>query len=142
MFALHMFNEMENLQREMDQLFQGLGFAPVHETRSLVPGFKLTDSGETFTVAAPLPGIDVDKLEINVVGRRLNISGESQAREVPEDAIWHRQERNAGSFRQSINLPEQVDAGKVEAEYKNGILLINLPKIAAALPKKIAVKTA
>jgi len=142
MFGLQMFNEMENLQREMDQLFKGLGFAPALDTRNLVPGFKLSDSGDAFTVAASLPGIDVDKLEINVIGRRLTISGESAVSEVPEGAVWQRRERASGSFRQSLNLPEQVDTGKVSAEYRNGILLISLPKVAAAQPKKIAVKTA
>ena len=141
MLALQMFNEMENLHREMDQLFRGFGFAPVYGVRSLAPTFKLKDAGEVYTVAASLPGIDADKLEINVVGRQLNISGEFADSKVPEDAVWHRQERYAGSFQQSLGLPEQVDTNKVEAEYRNGILLIRLPKVAAALPKKISVKT-
>lgn len=142
MFGLQMFNEMENLHREMDQLFHGLGLATASEARSFAPRFKLADNGEAITVAATLPGIDVDKLEIKVLGRRLTISGDAAAADVPEDVVWHRQERNAGSFQQSLNLPEQVDTEKVEAEYKNGVLMINLPKVAAALPKKIAVKMA
>lgn len=142
MLTLQMFNEMDNLHREMDQLFKGLGLAPAFETRSLVPRFKLADAGEAFTVAASLPGIDGGSLEITVVGRRLTISGERVASEVPEDAVWHRRERNTGSFEQSLSLPEQVDTAKVEAEYKNGALLIRLPKSAEALPKKIVVKAA
>jgi len=141
MFRVSMFNEMENLHREMDQLFRGLGFSPALEMRGFSPKFKLNDGGEAYQVTAVLPGIDAEKLNINITGRRLTVSGETKAPEVPEKVVWHRSERSAGSFEQSFLLPEQVDAAKVAAEYKNGILLINLPRNAEALPKKIAVKT-
>ena len=141
MLRMSMFSEMENLQREMDQLFRGLGLAPAVEARSLSARFKLSDSGEAFRVTATLPGIDVDKLNINVTGRRLSVSGHAAAAEVPENAVWHRRERSAGSFEQSFLLPDQVDTAKVEAEYKDGILVISLPRNAETMPRKIAVKT-
>ena len=116
MFGLQMFNEMENLQREIDQMFRGIGLSPALEPHGLSPRFKLSDDGEAFTVAATLPGIDVDKLDISVIGRRLTISGEAAARETPEEVVWHRRERTVGGFRQSLNLPERVDVEKVAAE--------------------------
>lgn len=141
MFGLHMFNEMENLQREMDQVFRGLGLGEPVRVRHAASRFKLRDAGEAFLVEAPLPGIDSDKLEINVLGRRLNLSGELLAEDTAEGACWHRQERQSGAFQQSINLPAAIDADLVEAEYQHGILKIKLPKAESALPKKIAVKT-
>lgn len=140
MLGLHIFNEIDQLQREMDSLFRGFGFGPAFEVRNQATRYSLKDTGETFRVEAILPGIDVDKLDIKVLGRQLTLSGEYAASSVPEDAVWHRRERRAGAFKQSLQLSTNVDTEKVEAEYKNGVLLIDLPKAASALPRKISVK--
>ncbi len=141
MFGLQMFNEMEKLQREMDQVFRGTGLCEPARAQQLASRLKLRDTGEAFVVEAPLPGIDSDKLEINVLGRRLSLSGEYRAEEVADNALWHRQERPSGAFKQAIHLPAAIDADKVEAEYKHGTLRVNLPKAQSAKPLKIAVKT-
>ncbi|NOY14364.1 MAG: Hsp20/alpha crystallin family protein [Deltaproteobacteria bacterium] len=140
MFGFQMIQEMDNLQREMEQIFRGLNFAPAFPALSQASALKLRDVGEAFVVTATLPGIDSDKLDISILNRQLNLSGEFAAAEVPETAIWHRRERNTGRFERSLQLPVNVDADQVEAEYKQGILSIRLPKAASELPKKISVK--
>ncbi len=141
MFSLQMMSEMDHLQQEMDQIFRGLGFWEPVKVRAHAAKFKLRDAGEAFVVEAPLPGIDVEKLEINVLGRRLELRGESHTEEIPDAVVWHRRERSSGSFQQAFTLPAAIDADKVEAEYLNGILKISLPKAKSELPKKISVKS-
>ena len=140
MFGLQLVNEMANVQREMDQLFRGFGFNQICGSAEKQLNFKVYDSGENFSVEVPLPGLDIEKLDINVLGRHLTISGEFYAAELPQDVRWHRQERSGGKFEQKLQLSADIDTERIEAEYQQGILKINLPKAASALPKKIAIK--
>lgn len=141
MFGAQMIHEMDSLQREMDQIFRGLGFNSGTTHCRQKSQFRLHDSGEALLLEAALAGIDSDTLDINILGRRLTLSGEIAAVEVPEHVVWHRQERKAGRFEETIQLPATVDPEQVEAEYQHGILRINLPKAASAMAKKITVKT-
>ncbi len=78
-----------------------------------------------------------------MVGHTLTISGEK--RRHPEDIkpeAFHRSEREAGRFRRSIELPLEVDAAKVKADYRTGLLLVTLPKSERAKPKQIPVQVA
>ena len=140
MFGLQMFNEMESLNREMDQLLCGLGLSRSPEKRNDNAGLRVKDTGVEYKVEASLPGIDVKHLEIDVLGRQLSLSAEMADSEVGDDVIWHRRERRRKAFKKSFMLPEEIDSEQVEAEYKNGILMITLPKAASVLPKKISVK--
>ena len=139
MFGLQFVNEMENIQREMDQLFRGFGFSPAYASAEQQINIKVLDGGESFNVEAPLPGLDVDKLNISVLGRRLTVSGEFLTSELPQDVRWHLQERSGGTFEKHLQLSADIDTEKIEAVYKQGILQINLPKAASALPKKISI---
>ena len=139
MFGLQFVNEVENMQREMDQFFRGFGYRPTYGSQQKQINFKATDTGQSISVEAPLPGLDIEKLNISVLGRRLTVSGEFSRPEVPQEVRWHRQERSAGTFEKNLQLAVNLDTEKVEAEYKQGILKINLPKAASALPKKIEI---
>lgn len=140
MFGLQMIREMDNLQREMEQVFSGFGLRPLFNELPQERTINLRDLGDAFQLEASLPGLDIDKLDISVLGRRLTISGEFAAAEVPENAVWHRQERSIGRFEKNLQLSTEVETDQVEAEYSQGILRIKLPKAAAALPKKITLK--
>lgn len=139
MFGLQMFNEVEKLQSEMDHLFRGLGLSVVPDHRADSTGLKVKDIGDGYRVEASLPGIDVEKLEISVLGRQLSLSAERGEPDIGADVNWHRRERKGGTFKKSFMLPEEIDSDRVEAEYQNGILTVALPKAASALPKKISV---
>jgi HSP20 family protein len=82
-------------------------------------------------------------MELTVVRQTLTITGEK--RRHPEDIkpeAFHRSERAAGRFRRSIDLPLEVDSTRVKAEYRNGLLLVTLPKSERAKPKQIPVQVA
>ncbi|MCF6267589.1 MAG: Hsp20/alpha crystallin family protein [Desulfuromusa sp.] len=140
MFGLQMLNEMESLQREMDQIFRVFGTRPGYDIVRQNVGFKVSDNDDHYTVVAALPGLDTEKLGIDILGRQLTVSGVFATPDVPEDARWYREERRRGEFEQIIELPTNLDTEKIEAEYTNGILKIVLPKAASVLPKKIALK--
>jgi HSP20 family protein len=140
MFGLQMIHEMDNLQREMDQIFRGLGFEPAFTAQRTGSLLKLHDAGDAYQVKATLPGIDIDKLDISVLGRQLKLSGDFISTAGSDEVRWHRRERGSGHFEHAMQLPASVDTDKVEAEYRQGILSIMLPKAASALPKKISVK--
>jgi HSP20 family protein len=142
MFGLQMIHEMDNMQREMEQLFRGFGFQAANCEIPQSGAIKAEDLGDAFQVEAVLPGLDVEKIDIKVLGRRLTLAGEFACPDLPEGTNWHRRERSRGRFERNLQLAANVDAEKVEAEYQQGILRITLPKAASALPKKIAVKTA
>jgi len=147
MFNRTLFREMSHLQREMDSLFRGFSFVPLPE-RPTPAGARidrglrinLRQDSDNYFLEALLPGTDAEKLDIKVVGKTLTLSGERAAVETDPGAVWHRRERGRGAFLRSIELPLEVDAGNIKAEYRDGLLRIGLPKAEAAKPKRIAVK--
>lgn len=140
MFGLHMMNEMEKLHREMDQILFGLGMGtPQHRTAGHSE-LRVEPEGDGYRVQVALPGIDVESLQIDLLGRRLTLSAGAAEPDRDENVIWHRRERVGTSLKQALTLPDEIDSEKVEAEYRDGILTISLPKAASALPKKINVK--
>jgi HSP20 family protein len=88
-----------------------------------------------------MPGVSPDDIDIDVTGDALSISGERKPDEVAKEARYHRRERSYGSFSRTIQLPFMVDTNKVEANFKNGILMISLPRAEADKPKKITIKS-
>jgi len=143
MFALQFVNEMDSMQREMNRLFRHTGLKGSNHTSPAVGLLRAEDKGAAFVVEAALPGLDPEQLSIDVLGRKLTISGRFHDNQpAGEDVRWYRKERRSGAFEQSLTLATELDTEKVEAEYKHGILRIDLPKAAAAVPKKIAVNVA
>jgi HSP20 family protein len=91
-------------------------------------------------VEALAPGIDVESLDLAVIGKVLSISGEK--RRTPDHITpeaFHRNERAAGKFVRTVDLPVEVDADQVKAAYQHGLLMVTLAKAAAAKPKQITV---
>nr|NIQ93207.1 Hsp20/alpha crystallin family protein [Desulfuromonadales bacterium]NIR33245.1 Hsp20/alpha crystallin family protein [Desulfuromonadales bacterium]NIS39552.1 Hsp20/alpha crystallin family protein [Desulfuromonadales bacterium] len=90
-------------------------------------------------VEALVPGIDAENLELSVMRGVLTLSGERKA-ENGKEKTWHRRERGAGKFMRTVELPVEVDADKVKAEYANGVLTVTLPKAESAKPKRISIE--
>jgi HSP20 family protein len=130
------FQEMQRLQREVNDVFSGAGRSL---SREIPPVNAWIGEGDVI-VAAELPGVDPGKVDISVVGDTLTISGSREAERLKEGESYHRQERNFGRFSRTIQLPFHVEAGKVEAKYARGILKIAMPRAEADKPRKIAVK--
>lgn len=143
-----LFKEMDQLHREINSLFNGynrgrlLGpaFEPGLGLRHY-PKVNLRDDEENVYVEALLPGVEPDKIDMNVLGNTLTLAGERHiAEEAGEGYTWHRRERGTGKFMRTIELPVEIVAEKVKAEFKNGLLRVTMPKAAEAKPKKINVK--
>jgi len=130
-------------RRDLDQLFKqfhgGLGdLWPLDE--SAVPALNIWDDGENIRAEAEVPGFKLDQLDVSVLGKQLTIKGRREF-EAEEGATFHRRERSNGEFSRSLTLPVEVDAEKVTATLKDGVLTIVLPKSQAALVRRIEVKS-
>ena len=111
------------------------------EAMGWVPGVEMYEKADKFIVRAELPGIKKEEIDVSVVGDTLTISGERKAETEVKDEDYYRCELCYGKFSRSVGLPAAVDPAKVDASYGNGILEITLPKVEAAKPKRITVKT-
>lgn len=131
--------EMERLQRDMNRIFSQ--YDPQHvRTAPSYPAINIWTNEDGQFISAEMPGIQVEDIDISVNGDMLTISGERGVGEIPENAVFHRRERGYGKFSRTIQLPAAVDAGRVEASFKNGVLNITLPRVEAEKPKKITIK--
>ena len=133
------FGEMLSLQREMDRLFGRLGSSGPRELPSSVawmPRMDVKTSGDDMVVHAELPGMKRDDIAIDVTDGLLTIKGERTAESQSAGEDWLIRERSYGSFERSLLLPEGVDAGKITADYKDGVLEVHVPKAAEALKPK------
>ncbi|MFO7983783.1 MAG: Hsp20/alpha crystallin family protein [Desulfuromonadales bacterium] len=143
---LDIFTELDNLRREIDRAFTGMG-----RTNALEPGFlpglesgrypqlNFSEDEQNFYVEALVPGIDTESLDLSVMRGVLSLSGERKAVN-GTDKTWHRRERGAGKFMRTVELPAEVDADNVKAEYAKGVLTVTLPKAESAKPKRITIK--
>jgi HSP20 family protein len=99
----------------------------------------LVESDDEVTVRAELPGVDPKDVEISVANGILTISGEKKAEHEEKRQDYHYAERQFGSFHRSIQLPPYVDADKVDAAFKHGVLTVTMAKQPDAKPRKIKV---
>lgn len=103
------------------------------------PAVDIHETDVSYVVSADLPGLNRDDIEIGVEDNTLTIKGEKRFEEkVPRDK-YIRIERSYGKFVRSFSLPQNVDAAKIKATFKDGILDLTLPKKEEAKPKRIAV---
>lgn len=146
------FQDMEALRREIDRAFEGfgLGEAPLQQPAFLpgrgprrYPLINLLEDKDNLYVEALTPGIEPGSLNVTVMQNRLTLSGEKSGigADVKPEA-FHRNERASGKFVRSLDLPVEVDEGRIQAEYKNGLLTVVLPKAEKAKPRQINVKVA
>lgn len=139
-----MFGTMDQLRSRMNRMFPDLersygnsyGWRVASE---FTPRTNLYDRGENFLIVAEVPGMTKDDISIRIQGNYLELSGQRKD-DAPEGYKSHRVERPAASFTRSFTIPSDVDADKVEASLKDGLLTLALPKAEAAKPKQISIK--
>jgi HSP20 family protein len=107
-----------------------------------VPLANVTESAASIEVTVELPGMKPEEFTVELKNGELWISGERKTETEEKGKIFHRLERSYGEFRRMIPLPTAVEPGKIEAEYKDGVLRITIPKTPEAKPRHIAVKSA
>jgi HSP20 family protein len=102
------------------------------------PAVNVWQSDNEVFAEAEVPGVKAEELDISVVGNELTIKGTRQ-QVTDEKAAYHRRERGAGAFARVVRLPMDVDAEKVQASLRDGVLTLTLPKAEAAKPRRINV---
>lgn len=135
--------ELEQLQRSMDRLFQnafGLERSPWRV--GVYPLVNISEDRDHIYVRAELPGVKAEDLEITIQDNSLILRGQRQIAAEEKQVNYHRRERESGFFRRIVALPARIQADKVEATSKDGILTIKLAKPEEVKPRKIQVKVA
>ena len=136
------YQEMERLQRRMGRLFEesfGPGM-PVWRA-GVYPLVNISEDHDHVYVRAELPGINPQELEITVHEGNLILRGERKIPTEEKNINYHRRERESGYFRRVLSLPAPVNPDKVEASYKDGILIVKLAKPEEIKPRVIKVQT-
>lgn len=136
------FGRLTSLRDEIDRLFDLSCPGLVREAGIFggwAPALDLAQDKETVTVKVELPGMKKDEIEISLHEGVLSISGERKREEEKTEGETFRSERFFGRFQRSVALPTAVDATKVKASYKDGVLTVTLPKAEEAKPKQIEV---
>jgi HSP20 family protein len=112
--------------------------------RKITPAVDVVESEKVYEVTAELPGMDEKNIEIKVANGVLTMKGEKQEQKEEKKKDYYLQERYYGSFERSFEIPETVDADKIEATFKKGVLTVTLPKKAESQKpaKKVEVKAA
>ena len=100
------------------------------------PLLNVFRKGDDYAVIAELPGVQKSDLEIQVKGNTIRVAG-TKPIDYGEKVSLHRRERLSGRFDRTITLPIEVDANRVQAEYKNGILALLLPRTERDKPRSI-----
>jgi len=141
--GLDSLRELEHLQRRMDRVFQnafGLERSPWRV--GVYPLVNISEDHDHIYVRSELAGVNPADLEITVQDNSLILRGERKIPTEEKQVNYHRRERESGFFRRVLALPARVQADKVEATCKDGILTIQLAKPEETKPRKIEVKVA
>jgi HSP20 family protein len=130
-------------QKEFDRLFREAftpGFSKGEiSTRTWAPPVDIFENENNIMLKAELPGVDPKDVEVRVEDNTLYLKGERKFERETKEENYHRVERSYGSFARSFSLPNSIDAEKVAAEYKDGLLTLTLPKREEAKPKTIRI---
>lgn len=136
------FRELSSLQERFDGMF-GDTLSRVRgetiEGLAWLPAVDIVEDEDNIVLKADLPGIDAKDVDIQVENGTLTLRGERKFEKDVKEDNFRRIERAYGSFVRSFTLPTTVDSEKVQAEYRNGVLELRLPKRAEAKPKQIKV---
>jgi HSP20 family protein len=110
------------------------------EARTFAPAFEVKETRDAFQFKADLPGIEAKDIEVRLTQNRLTVSGKREAEKTDRSDTYYMFERSYGSFTRAFTLPEGVDAEKIQADLKDGVLSLVLPKRPEMQPKEIKVK--
>jgi len=133
------FAELEELREQFSKL---LNAQETQRDIAFVPTVNTREADDAYYIEVDLPGIEKEDININVDENTLTISGERKVKEEHKEDNFYKVESVYGKFERSFSLPEDVDTDKIEAEHKNGVLEIKIPKVAKVekTPKKIEIK--
>ena len=131
----------QRMRRMLDQTFGGFDWPSplITEGAGWSPLVDIEEQDDAYALEVELPGVKREDVNIEVVGNELSITGEIKEKE--RTGALRRRTRRTGRFEYRVRLPEQVDAGKVEASLDQGVLTVRVPKSKRAQRQKIEIKS-
>lgn len=133
-------HELDSLQRQMNQLFDEVFLPSDGQNRQTInPVAELTETDDSYVLKLELPGMNIDDLDIQATKDSVSITGERQDTHNHETDGYRRTEFRYGKFQRVVPIPAGIQNTKVSAEYKDGILVLNLPKAEEAKNKVVKV---
>ena len=136
-------NEISRMRREMDDLWSRLFGERMMEPAAAgwLPSLDVKDADGSIVVTAELPGLTAKDIDLSISEDLLTIKGEKKAEaEKKEEGVYF-SERYFGSFQRSVRLPASVDSDKVKADFKNGVVRIEMPKSEKSRTRKIPIQS-
>lgn len=133
----------DEMNRLFDNFFRGFEIEPFEAGfGTFRPNVNVVEDEKEIKVSAELPGVDEKDIEVSLSKDSLTIKGEKKEEKEDKGKNYYRMERSYGSFCRTIPLPVEIDADKVKAQFKKGVLTVTLPKTAKTIEetKKIPVK--
>ena len=138
------FHELEDIQARLNRLFSGVGLSASGDERfsftAWAPAVDIEETEREYLVKADLPEVKKEDVKVTVDDGVLTIEGERKQEKEEKNKRFHKIERAYGKFVRRFELPTEVDAAKVQAEFKEGVLNVHLPKSSNGTPKTIQVK--
>jgi len=138
LFPRDVFAELDRLQKEIQQT-ANLSPSIRGISRSGFPAINVGGTSKSLEIYAFAPGLDVEKLDVQIEKGVLAIAGERKLENVPEKSTEHIDERFDGQFRRVVSLPDDVDPNAVQAKYCDGVLHISIARKEAAQPRRISI---
>lgn len=129
--------DYKGLREQINRFFETI---PYENFLGLRPSIDLFEENDQIIVQADIPGIDPKNIEINVSENYINLRGRIEKNRDISEENYHRTERRYGSFNRNISLPVSVDHKKAQAENKNGVLEIKVPKLEKEIEKTTHLK--
>jgi len=136
------FTEIETIRQQLDKAFDGLAAARDNSEATWMPAVELADAGDNFVLKAQLPGIDPKDVDVQVTPEAISLSGERRYENTEEKPRYVRSEFRYGKFHRVLSLPAHIQNDSVQAEYKDGILTLTLPKVTEARNKVVKINLA
>ena len=133
---------LANFDRWFDSVFQNWGLPHATATGGGLPRVDVQEKADAYHLEAELPGLTEKDFTVNVEHNLLTIASEQERDEERHENGYVIRERRSGAFRRSFTLPEDVDANRIGATFKDGLLTLTVPKGAKAKARQIAVNSA
>ena len=136
--------EMRRFHDRFNRLFNEVGLPTNWSEDNLTlsswnPAVDVYESNGNIVLKAELPGVDKKDISVDVKGRVLTLKGERSSDKEVKEENFYRKESFSGTFQRTFTLPMEVDPEKIKAEYKDGVLKIEVPKPEAEKPKQITI---
>jgi HSP20 family protein len=136
------FHTLSGLQEQVNRLFETSfqGRADNSALTTWAPAVDIYEAANELVLKADLPDINEKDLDIRIENNVLTIHGERKFEQQVKEENYLRVERAYGTFSRSFDLPSTINTEAIQAEYKNGVLMVQLPKHAEAKPKQVKIK--